>query len=107
MKQGVLRKVISLVAVTIMSVGLMAGCEERSNVPINPITGEGDILDFDLEAKICGATASESLIVFGQVKGQEEKTYRLCGVVDYGSPHNTYLAAHQINGLHLQNGKGQ
>ena len=50
MKQGVFRKVISLVAVLIMSVGLMTGCEERSNVPINPITGERDILDFDLEA---------------------------------------------------------
>ena len=50
MKQGVLRKVISLVAVLILSVGLMTGCEERSNVPINPITGERDILDFDLEA---------------------------------------------------------
>lgn len=69
MKHGVLRKVISLVAVLIMAVGLMTGCEERSNVPINPITGERDILDFDLEAKICGATASKPLIVFGQVEG--------------------------------------
>ena len=52
MKQGVLRKVISLVAVLIMTVGLMTGCEERSNVPINPITKERDILDFDLEAEL-------------------------------------------------------
>ena len=45
----------------------MTGCEERSNVPINPITGERDILDFDLEAKMSGATASKPLIVFAQV----------------------------------------
>ncbi len=59
----------NFVTVLIISVGLLTGCEERSNVPINPITGERDILDFDLEAKMCGATASESLILFCQVEG--------------------------------------
>lgn len=47
MKNNILRKRISIVAVSAMLMGVMTGCGEMSNVPINPFTQGRDKLNFN------------------------------------------------------------